>query len=109
MKFFVVSGLVLIAAGVAIAVWSFVDGAPVAGTACILGAVSIAVALLVDTSGLPRRWHVVARDITGAQVSTIARCRSKRRAERLQREWSACVPMPLPGRPLYTVHVERAA
>jgi len=54
-----------------------------------------------------RRWQVVARDVDGALVATIGRCHSRRGAERVQREWSATIPIPLPGRPLYTVHVER--
>jgi len=54
-----------------------------------------------------KRWQVVARDVNGDLVSTIRRCMWKRGAERVQREWSAAVPIPLPGRPLYTVHVER--
>lgn len=56
-----------------------------------------------------KRYRVIARDVDGYETGEIGRRRTLRGAIRLQRSWAATVPEPIPGRPLYTVHVERVA
>ena len=55
-----------------------------------------------------KRWRVIARDVDGTQISVIGQRVTRRGADRLRREWAHGIPQPIPNRPMYTVHVERA-
>lgn len=54
-----------------------------------------------------KRWRVVARDVDGTVISEFGRRWTWAGALRLRRKWASGVPEPIPGRPMYSVLIER--